>query len=171
MSMVHGHNDGNGPSSGQGSRPVRWSLQMINSYTNANLPVSVYKWPCRICPRVVSFRRPQELERHIQLIHLPCWIFCPYSHCDWRGCRLDEFQTHLNQRRCDQNSPALEYRIYDVRWILDMIRRAESDDSIRNAQNCALRFVHERAIELGKDRWIMDLWGERERRERRMSRG
>ena len=52
-----------------------------------------------------------------------------------------------------------------------MIRDAESIGSIRIAQNWALRFVHERAIELGKDWWVMDLWGERVRCERRMLRG
>ena len=169
--MVDGHNNGNESSSGQGPRPVRWSLQMINSYTNSNLPVSVRKWSCKICPKEVSFQRPRDLERHFQLFHLPCWIFCPYFHYDWRGRCLNEFQTHLDQRQCNRNSPALKYQIYDVRWILDMIRDAESIGSIRIAQNWALRFVHERAIELGKDWWVMDLWGERVRCERRMLRG
>ena len=63
-----------------------------------------------------------------------------------------------------------DYRIYDVDAILDMIKRAES---IQNAQNCAVRHVQERAIQLGKNGWLEDPWGcleQRQRREFRMSR-
>ena len=129
------------------------------------------QWPCKICLGE-SFDRRQELDRHIKLMHLPCWVFCPYSGCEWRGCRLDEFQKHVDQKRCNQNSMEKDYRIYDVDAILDMIRRAESNDSIQNAQNWAVDFVRERAIQLGKDGWIADPWGcseQRERREQRIS--
>ena len=168
MSTIHN----NGASSGQSSRQVRWLLQMMCLYTDANRPVSVHKWPCKIC-LMVSFGRRQELDRHIQLIHLPCCVFCPYSHCEWRGCRVDELQKHLDQQGCNQNSPVQEYRIYEVKTILKMIRSAESNDAIRNAQDWAVDFVRERAIQLGKDEWIVDPWGcleRRERREDRMSR-
>jgi hypothetical protein len=169
--MAHGHN--NGSSSGQGSRPVRWFLQMIFSYADTDLPLTARKWLCRICLRV-SFERPQELDRHIQLIHLPCCVYCPYPPCEWRGCRVDELQRHLDQLVCYQNSTEqdLEYRIYEVKMILDMIRAAASNDSIQEAQVLAVDLVRERAIQLGKNEWIMDPWGcreQRERRERRMS--
>ena len=106
-------------------------------------------------------------------MHLPCWIFCPYSRCEWRASSVDEFQKHLDQQRCNQNSMEKEYRIYDVKAILDMIRCAESNDSIQNAQNWAVRYVQERAIQLGKNGWLEDPWGrseQRQRRDRRMSR-
>jgi hypothetical protein len=140
-------------------------------YTDANLPVSAHKWPCKICLRE-SFDRQQELDRHIKLMHLPCCVFCPYSRCEWRGSRVDEFQKHLDRQECNQNSAVQEYRIYEVKTILDMIKRAESNDAIRNAQDWAVDFVRERAIQLGKDGWIADPWGcseQRERREHRMS--
>jgi len=146
MSMVHN----NGSASGQGSK----------------------QWPCKICLRE-SFYRRQELDRHIQRFHLPCWLYCPYSRCEWRGCRIDELQKHLDHQRCNQNSTEREYQIYDVKTILDMIRDAESNDSIRIAQDWAVDFVRERARELGKQGWFMDPWGcleQRERRERRASR-
>jgi len=66
-----------------------------------------------------------------------------------------------------------DYSIYDVDAILDMIRRAESNNSIKNAQNWAVRYVQERAIQLGKNGWLEDPWGcleQRQRRDRRMSR-
>ena len=112
-------------------------------YTDPNLSVSVRrKWPCKIC-FMESFDRRQELDRHIKLMHLPCCVFCQYSPCEWRGCRVDELQRHLNQMRCNENSLEREYSIYDVESILDMIRSAESNDSIRNAQNWAVRFVQD----------------------------
>ena len=164
--------DNNGASSGQCSRQVGWFFQIMRLYTDAYLPVFARKWPCKICLRA-SFDRRQELDRHIQLIHLPCCIFCPYSRCEWRGCRVDELQKHLDQQKCNQNSTEKEYRIYDVKPILDMIRSAESNDSIRNAQDWAVHFVQERGIQLGKDGWLEDPWGcseQRERRERHLSR-
>ena len=169
--MAHGHY--NGSSSGQVPRPVRWFfLQMMPSFTDANLPVSARKWTCKVCLRV-SFERPQELNRHIQLMHLPCCVFCPYSRCEWRGCRVDELQKHLDQKQCNRNSADREYRIYDVQRILEMIRVAENNDSIKIAQDWALHYVQERAIQLGRNGWIVDPWGcseQRERRDRRMSR-
>ena len=146
-------------------------LTTMRLYTDANLPASARKWPCKICLRM-SFDRRQDLDRHIQL-HLPCCVYCPYSPCEWRGCRVDELQKHLNQQKCNENSPVQEYRIYEVKTILDMIRGAESNDAIRNAQDWAVHFVRERAIQLGKDGWIADPWGcleQRERREHRMLR-
>ena len=67
----------------------------------------------------------------------------------------------------------MDYRIYDIGAILDMIRRAESNDAIQNARNWAVRYVQERAIQLGKNGWLEDPWGcleQRQRREFRMSR-
>ncbi|KAF8494580.1 hypothetical protein F5888DRAFT_629147 [Russula emetica] len=162
----------NGTSSGQCSRQVRRFLQMMCLYTDANLAVSARKWPCKICLRE-SFDRRQDLDRHIQQMHLPCCVYCPYSPCEWRGCRVDDLQKHLDRQKCNQNSTEQEYRIYDAKMIVDMIREAESNDSIRNAQNWAVRFVRERATELRKHGWLMDPWGcpeQRERRERRISR-
>ena len=66
-----------------------------------------------------------------------------------------------------------DYMIYNVDVILDMIRRVESNDSIQNARNWAVRYVQERAVQLGKNAWLEDPWGcleHRQRRELRMSR-
>ncbi|KAI0264328.1 hypothetical protein BGY98DRAFT_939924 [Russula aff. rugulosa BPL654] len=52
--------------------------------------------------------------------------------------------------------------------ILDIIRGAESNDSIRNAQDWAVDFVRERAIQLGKNGWLEDPWGCSEQRERHL---
>jgi hypothetical protein len=162
--MIHNR----GSSSGQGSRHVRWLLQMMCLYTDANLPVSARKWPCKICHEE-SFNRRQELDRHIQNIHLPCWLYCP--RCDWRGGRVDELREH--QQRCGQVSTEEECHIYEVKTILDIIRDPESNNSVLNAQKWAVHFVKERATVLGKGEWLADPWGrpeQRERRERRMSR-
>ena len=143
---------------GQGVGQVRRSLQMMYLYTYANLPVSVRKWPCKIC-LTVSFHRRVDLDRHIQQIHLPCWVFCPYPPCEWRGRRTDELQDHLARYGCNQNSTEKEFRIYNVHIILDVIRDAGSHDVIQNAQNWAVHLVNERARELGRRGWIMDPWG------------
>ena len=169
MSMIH-----NNGTSGQGSKPVRKFLQLMSLYTDANLPISARKLPCKICLRDqvrVSFTRRQELDRHIQLFHLPCWICCPYFRCQWRGCRIDELQKHLDdQQECNQNSAGQEYRIYDVKNILDIIWDAKSDDSIRIALDLAVDFVRERATELERHDWFAEPWGRLEQRERRESR-
>ena len=139
-------------------------------YTNANLHVSKRNWTCKIC--LASFKRQQELDRHIQL-HLPCCVYCPHSLCEWRGCRFDELQKHLDEQKCNRNSPEQDYEIYDVKLILDMIRDAEKNDDIRKAQEWAVSFVQERAKQLGRHGWFVEPWGcleQRERRERRMSR-
>jgi len=159
-------------SSGQGPRQVRWFLQLMRLYTDANLPLSARKWSCKICFRDqvrVSFERRQELDRHIQLLHLPCCVYCPYSPCEWRGCRVDELQKHLDRQKCNRNSTeqSEEFQIYDVKTILDVIRDAESNDSIRNAQGWAVSFVQEMARELGKREWFEEPWGCLEQRERR----
>ena len=162
---------GSGTSSGQGSKQVSRYLQMIRLSTDANLFVSARKWPCKVCFRV-SFDRRVDLDRHIQLIHLPCCVYCPYSQCEWRGCRVDELQKHLDQQKCDQNYAARDFRIYEVKMILDIIVAAESNESIRTAEGWAVDMVLERAKQLGKPAWIADPWGcleRRERRERRMS--
>lgn len=131
---------------------------MVRLYADANLPVSARKWPCKICFRE-SFGRRQELDRHIQRFHLPCWLYCPYSSCEWRGSRIDELQKHLDQKRCNWNSTEKEFQIYDVKMILDMIRDPESNESIQTAQNWAVHFVRERARELGMNGWFTNPWG------------
>jgi hypothetical protein len=138
-------------------------------HTDPILPVPTCKRPCMICLRKF-FDRQQELDRHIRLIHLPCSVFCPYSGCKWRGCRVDELQKHLKEKKCDQQSkgsnPA-DYRIYNVENILEMIREAKGNDCILKAQDWAVHFVRERAKELGKNEWFSDPWGCLEQRERR----
>jgi hypothetical protein len=67
----------------------------------------------------------------------------------------------------ESEKPGEEYRIYNVEMVWEWIRTAESDESIRTAQDLALDLVRERAKELGRDEWLVDPWGCLKRRERR----
>ncbi len=57
--------------------------------------------------------------------------------------------------------------MYDVENILKMISEAKTNDDLRNAEDWAVRFVREKAEELGKNEWLVDPWGCLEQRERR----
>ena len=112
----------------------------------------------------VSFSRQQEQDRHFQSFHLPCWIFCPYPGCRWRGDRVDEFQRHLTTRKCGPR-PAREqqFQIYNVKMVMNWIKESQGD-FISTAQDFAMDLVKERALELGRQEWVDDPWGRPERR-------
>ena len=122
---------------------------------------------CVVCRAPLN--RSQDLDRHIQSYHLPCCVYCPRPGCQWRGCRNDELRTHFRRHlEFNQESVELrEYVIYDVKFILDCIKDAESKDYIRSAQDMAINLVRQRAWELGKDEWLADPGGRLEQRERR----
>jgi Zinc finger, C2H2 type len=116
------------------------------------------------CPKCqVSFKRPQELRRHILSIHLPCWIYCPYTSCPWRGRRREDFQKHLDTQKCGPKPEQL-YEIYVTGLVLDWILEGVSVDT---AADYALDFVAERALELDKEEDWQNLWGDRGKRAKR----
>jgi Zinc finger, C2H2 type len=122
-------------------------------------PVPASKRPLVYCPECkVSFKRKQELRRHILSLHLPCWIYCPYSRCSWRGHRKEDFQKHLNDQKCGPKPERKQYEIYLTDLILDWILEGVP---VERAARYALDFVAERALELGKGEEWGNLWGNR----------
>jgi hypothetical protein len=111
--------------------------------------------------------RQQELDRHYQMFHLPCWVFCPLPGCRWRGDRVSEFNKHLNTHQYDQKPVEGQYQIYNVKMILNWIKESQGDDLISIAQNFAVDLVKERALELGRQDWLENPWGRSERQARR----
>lgn len=91
-------------------------------------------------------------------MHLPCWIFCPYPSCNWRGTRTYALKSHLDRNKCGP-SPEFEdqCQIYDTNLILGWI--LQDDLPVQVAASYALDFVGERARELGKLETWRDLWG------------
>ena len=114
---------------------------------------------CAACR--TSFGRRQELKRHIQSLHLPCWLFCSSPGCQWRGDRMDQFQRHNNNTHNGQNPPAEEQEcwIYNMKMILSLIKDSAGSDAIMTAQCLAVELVKERALEIGKQEWLEDPWG------------
>ena len=119
---------------------------------------STSKHICPVCGTIS--RRPQEQNRHYETAHLPCWIFCPYQGCNWRGDRKDEFQRHLDKQQCGKKpAQEQEYQIYDVKMASDWIKNSPDNDARLAVQNFAIDLVKERALELGKQEWLVDPWG------------
>jgi hypothetical protein len=122
------------------------------------LPISNLKrstFDCRVCKK--SNSRQQELDRHYQTFHLPCWIFCPLDGCNWRGGRTDDFNKHWNTHQYDQKPAEEQYHIYNIKLVLDMIKDQGEDFS--QIVQFAISFVGERALELGRQEWLTEPWG------------
>ena len=113
-----------------------------------------------VCDCGTPFKRRQELERHVESLHLPPWIFCSSPGCKWRGGRVDEYRRHKTTHNA-QNFPAEEQEchIYNVKMILGLIKDSAGSDAITTAQRFAVDLVKERALELGKQEWLDDPWG------------
>jgi hypothetical protein len=142
-------------------------MRIVFTFKHA-LPVSTFKQKSLICPECgKTCHRNQEMERHFSSFHLPCWIFCPYSGCGWRGDRLDEFDKHLATRKCGPKPEELQYQIYNVKMVLSWIRNSEGGDVISTAKNIAVDLVKERALVLGRQDWLKDPWGRAEKQARR----
>ena len=142
-------------------------MRIVHTLTHA-LPISTSNQQSFTCPECgETFQRNQEIERHFKSFHLPCWIFCPYSGCRWRGDRVDEFDRHLTAQRCGPKPEETQYQIYNVRVILSWIKNTEGGDVISTAKSFAVDLVKERALELGKQEWLRDPWGRAERQARR----
>lgn len=105
----------------------------------------------------VQFGRQQELGRHI-LCHLPDCFCCPDPDCPWRGHRKETLNMHISKGKCRRKPKSKEEcTIYDAKLITSWIRN--DTVSIEIAEMFALKFVQERAKELGKvDLWT-DPWG------------
>jgi hypothetical protein len=143
--------------SGPGSNQVRCSCNgsCMRALTRTDSGIKQPRLSCVLCDE--SFLRPRELYRHIQSLHLPYCLYCPYSGCRWRGARKDQFQKHQKNNHRSGELPA--YQIYDAKMVLDWIKTAESVDFIPVAQTWAVGLVQEKATELRRDQWLDDPWG------------
>ncbi|KAI0250314.1 hypothetical protein BJV78DRAFT_589997 [Lactifluus subvellereus] len=110
---------------------------------------------CPECDRQCG--RLQELKRHILSFHLPCWIYCPYGPCAWRGHREEDFKAHWDEHECGPKPPQEQHMIYDKNLVLDLIlvRRQPVEAVVRYV----LDFVFEKALELGTAEEWADPWG------------
>ncbi|KAF8479751.1 hypothetical protein DFH94DRAFT_832545 [Russula ochroleuca] len=99
----------------------------------------------------VQFGRQQELGRHI-LCHLPDCFCCPDPDCPWRGHRKETLNMHISKGKCRRKPKSKEEcTIYDAKLITSWIRN--DTVSIEIAEMFALKFVQERAKELGKEKF------------------
>jgi len=119
---------------------------------------------CSECGTSESFNRQLDLDRHFQSFHLPCWLFCPYPGCRWRGDRVDEFQRHLNTKNCGPRpTQEQQYQIYNVKMVMNWIKDSQGN-ILLTARNFAVDLVKERALQLGRQEWLDDPWGRSGRR-------
>lgn len=71
-----------------------------------------------------------------------------------------EFQRHLDKQKCGKKpAQKQEYQIYDVRLVWDWIKSSLDNNARLIAQNLVIDLVKERALELGKQEWLVDPWG------------
>jgi len=74
---------------------------------------------------------------------------------------VDEFRRHLGQQKCgEQPAQEQEYQIYNVKMVLSWIKSSQDNDILSTAQNFAVDLIIERALELGKQEWLKDPWGQ-----------
>jgi len=72
---------------------------------------------------------------------------------------MDEFQSHLNKQKRSKNpTQEQEYQIYNVNMVLDWITNSRGNDMHLISQNFAIDLVNERALQLGKQEWLVELW-------------
>jgi len=96
--------------------------------------------------------RPQELERHI-LQHLPHWIYCPQSGCNWTGYRRDVLREHLKKEHGGAPLPPSKmFIIYDAKGIVKRVLK--KDITIVLAEREALTSFLCNALQLG----MLDVW-------------
>lgn len=118
--------------------------------------------PSRVlCPKCrKAYGRPQDLQRHVLSAHLPCWLYCPYPPCPWRGHRKENFKTHLRAHPgADLNFGPC--RVYETKTILGWIK---DGTPVEIAAAYALAFVSEKAHELGLVEDWENLWGGQEKK-------
>jgi hypothetical protein len=84
---------------------------------------------------------------------------------------MEDFDGHLATLKCGAKPEKRQYQIYEVKMVLGMIKGPQGGNFISTAQNFAVDFVKERALELEKQDWLEDPWGyspeQQARRERR----
>jgi len=96
--------------------------------------------------------RPQELGRHI-LQHLPHWIYCPQSGCNWTGYRVDVLRAHLEKRHGEAPLPRRKmFIIYNAKGIVKRVLKKEI--TIVQAEHEALSSFQYKAVQLG----VLDVW-------------
>jgi len=72
---------------------------------------------------------------------------------------MDDFDKHLDSRKCGPKPEGQQYQIYNVKMVLSWVKNSQSDDVILIAQNIAVDLVKERALELERQEWLEDPWG------------
>jgi len=70
---------------------------------------------------------------------------------------VDDLVKHLHKEKCGEKPRKDQYQIYNVEFVLGMIK--DQGTSISIAAGYAVDFVIERARELGKEGWVKDPWG------------
>ncbi|KAI0249372.1 hypothetical protein BJV78DRAFT_1155849 [Lactifluus subvellereus] len=113
--------------------------------------------PCIYTGCEKTYGRPQDLKRHIVNHHLPYSIFC--ASCYWRCGREEELTAHSKNYHPGQVLGLS--LIYDTRLVLGYI--FDGSTALDVAERFALRFVAERAVELGTVEVWNDLCGRRAR--------
>ena len=88
-----------------------------------------------------KYKRSQELKRHI-LGHLPDWICCTQSGCDWTGYRRDLLLGHLKKEH--QDVPFLEYgsegsEIYDAKRLAKQLLKEITVEQAEREAHAAFR--------------------------------
>jgi hypothetical protein len=73
---------------------------------------------------------------------------------------MDKFDKHLiTHHHAKRPAEEQKYQIYDVTMIVSGFKDSQGGNVISNAQELAIGFVKERALELGKQGWLEDPWG------------
>ena len=145
------------PSSSHRRRSPSSSSPYLGHGASPRLDTLVSTQVCSACGKIA--KRRQDMHRHIQLAHLPCWIFCPHSGCTWRGTRMDALERHWEKQKCGSKSEGSQCRIYNTKLALSWSEDLTSADAVSTAQNIAVDLVKERALELGRQEWLKDPWG------------
>jgi hypothetical protein len=70
-----------------------------------------------------------------------------------------QFERHLDAQQCGSNPEGSQCQIYNVKMVLSWIKNSTGADAMLTAQNIAVDFVKERAVELGRQEWLYDPWG------------
>lgn len=108
-----------------------------------------------ICPYCVkSYARRQDTERHL-LLHLPPWIYCSQSGCNWNGRRRYALRNHLRTKHSDTPVPeGEEFMIYDAKPLVKQL--LGHDITTEQATSEAHLSFRRKAVEMGK----LGLWRE-----------
>ena len=111
------------------------------------IPIATEACPFPNCRK--TFRRPQELERHVREHHLPYHIYCEQLGCNWTGNRRYALQNHLVHKHSGVQLPELEaFTIYDAKGIVKQLLSKEIN--LEQEVSKARLLFQNRAMQLGK---------------------